>query len=79
MSNPSDFDFCLDLDKRILTFGKYRGHTPNEVADMDYRYIIWMYETVKPCPCSRSLYLACRDIADEYADDFDDLYPHDEF
>lgn len=55
------------LDHTPITFGKYRGKTPSEIADADPGYIIWCYEAWaqggrKP-PCSKLLYKACQ--ADE--------------
>lgn len=54
MSNPSD------IDHTPLTFGKYVGKTPNEIAEIDERYICWMFREVKNRPtCSELLYKAC--------------------
>lgn len=48
-----------DLDTTPLTFGKHRGKTPEEIADEDPSYVVWLYENVKPRRCSRSLAVAC--------------------
>lgn len=50
------------IDSTPLTFGKHAGKTPEEVAEEDPSYIIWMYENVKNAPVSRFLYeLTCMD------------------
>lgn len=49
------------LDKTPLTFGKYEGSTPEEIADLDPSYIVWMYENISPKKCTRELYLACEE------------------
>lgn len=49
-----------------LSFGKYKGQTPEDVADGDPSYIAWLYENV-PGNVSRELYLACeREKWDDY-------------
>ena len=48
-----------DIDEVCLTFGKYRGMTPCDVSIIDPHYIVWMYNTVKPTPCSLELMLDC--------------------
>ena len=49
-----------DIDDMPLTFGKYKGETPNEIAEHDDQYICWLYENItNPRPVSRRLYLAC--------------------
>ena len=53
------------LDRSPLVFGKYKGKTPNEVAEVDPSYVAWMYENVSPAPCSRSLYEDCRPELEE--------------
>lgn len=60
----------INVDNLPLTFGKYRGQTPNQIADIDPWYIEWMYENVKNAPCTESLYLRCKDII-ENADYYD--------
>ena len=49
----------LPLDETPLTFGKYKGMTPDEVSEQDPSYIVWMYETIKPKRCSYFLYQCC--------------------
>jgi hypothetical protein len=53
-----------DIDEVCLTFGKYRGMTPCDVSIIDPHYIVWMYHTVKPVPCSLELMLACQEEAE---------------
>lgn len=50
-----------DIDDRPLTFGKYKGQTPNEIADADPNYITWIYENVVPRPVSTELYEWCEE------------------
>lgn len=65
-----------DIDKQPLSFGKHVFKTPEEVADIDPSYVVWLYENVNPKVVSRSLYQACEmDIAEnEYAQDFAEEY-----
>ena len=53
-----------DIDEVCLTFGKYRGMTPSDVSIIDPHYIVWMYNTVKPIPCSLELMLECHEEAE---------------
>lgn len=55
------------LDHTVLTFGRHRGKTPSEVAEIAESYIVWLYETIKPERCSKALYLDCKGSKD--ADD----------
>lgn len=55
--------FAHLLDKTPLGFGKHKGKTPEEIADVDPGYIVWLYENVKPPKVSRTLYVACEDQA----------------
>ena len=56
------------LDETPLTFGKYKGKTPEEIAEIDESYIVWLYENVEPKKCSKQLYLACEMDIREYED-----------
>ncbi len=49
------------IDSINLTFGKYRGRSPNEVSDLDPEYVTWMYDNVRPRPCSKALRDACEE------------------
>lgn len=33
--------------------------TPEEIAEHDPSYVVWMYDTVSPKRCSKTLALAC--------------------
>ena len=57
----------MDKDTSPLSFGKYKGKTPEEVAGFDGSYVVWMFENVKPPPCSKELAEACE--ADEREDE----------
>ena len=62
----------LALDKTPLTFGKYRGMTPDEVSEHDPSYVVWMYETIKPKKCSSFLYESCmRDLKPDEEEEYD--------
>lgn len=54
-----------DLDTTPLTFGKYKGQTPEDVAELDPSYIVWLFDTVTPKRCSKALALACEDEIDD--------------
>ncbi len=53
------------IDDVPLAFGKYKGKTPNEIAEIDNSYIIWLHENV-PAAVSKDLAEAC------YYDDSED-------
>ena len=55
-----------DIDNTELTFGNYKGSTPEEVAKKDPSYIVWMYANVKPARCSKDLAIACEHDDREY-------------
>ena len=62
----------LILDKTLLTFGKYRGMTPDEVSEHDPSYVVWMYETIKPKKCSSFLYeSSMRDLKPDEEEEYD--------
>ena len=48
-----------DKDDVPLTFGKFKGNTPDEISDIKPDYIIWMYEKFDSPPCSFALYNYC--------------------
>lgn len=62
------------LDEQRLTFGKYQGYTPEQVADADPEYIVWLYDNHKEKYCSRPLRELCAmDIRElEYYDEDDE-------
>ncbi len=53
-----------NIDEMCLTFGKYRGVSPADLSIIDPHYIVWMYDNVKPIPCSLELMLACQEEAE---------------
>ena len=62
----------LILDKTPLTFGKYKGMTPDELSEHDPSYVVWMYETIKPKKCSSFLYESCmRDLKPDEEEEYD--------
>lgn len=48
----------FDEDNIPLTFGKYKGESPNDIAEHDPGYVVWLYEN-KPELVSRTLAVAC--------------------
>ena len=79
MTNPSE-----QLDHTPLSFGKYKGKTPSEVAEGDPGYIVWLYDTWadqrRPQLVSKALADDCRhDVRDEdddgpWGDPYDDIH-----
>lgn len=65
----------IDLDHTPVTFGKYRGQTPDEISEHDPSYVVWMYHNVKPTPCSKWLKDVCWDESKREEDegDYDEL------
>lgn len=56
-----------DLDHTPLTFGRYKGRTPDQVAEEDPAYIVWMFKKVTTLPtCSKLLADACEPECREY-------------
>lgn len=60
-----------ELDHSPLDFGKYSGKTPNEISEIDPKYVIWMYQNFEHPPCSKMLYQACIE-GDEDDPSYDD-------
>lgn len=50
-----------NIDEMCLTFGEYRGISPADLSIINPHYIVWMYDNVKPIPCSLELMLACQE------------------
>lgn len=46
-------------DKTPMAFGKYKGKTPEEIANVDPSYVVWMYDTIQPKHCSLDLRNVC--------------------
>jgi len=63
----------FDIDSKRLTFGKYRGRTPEEIAEYDPSYVVWMYDTIEFKHCTKDLRDMCemdvRESEDEYYSD----------
>jgi hypothetical protein len=54
----------IALDHTPLTFGKYKGQTPDEVSENDPGWIVWAYDNVKNRKvCSKTLRDACKNDA----------------
>ena len=48
-----------DLDDTKVGFGKYAERTPNEIAETDPGYILWLAEKIVPAVVSRALVELC--------------------
>lgn len=62
----------MNIDLVPLSFGKYKGMTPEQIADRDPAYIVWLYEHHQPRVCTKSLMLACADEMDEQEEDLEE-------
>lgn len=60
----------MSLDTTPLRFGKYKGRTPEDIADEDPRYILWLHETIKPRVVTTGLAAACEQDAREEEDEW---------
>lgn len=50
-----------ELDHSPLTFGKYKGKTPDQVSSIDSGWLVWAYENVtNKTVCSKLLYNECK-------------------
>lgn len=60
-SNMLSADELSKLDHTPLTFGKYKGKTPDEVSKVDCSWLIWAFENVtnRPVFMSELLYNEC--------------------
>lgn len=63
----------IDIDDQPLTFGKYIGHTSDEIAETDPEYLIWLYDNSKVKPCTKHLRDLCEmDIRESESAWFDE-------
>ena len=53
-----------DKDERPISLGKYKGMTPNEISEVDPKYLMWMYENVDGS-CSKDLYILCEELVED--------------
>lgn len=70
------------LDHTALYKGQYKGESPSQIAEHDPSYVVWMYETWNPKPCSALLYDECRQTLRSdrrYGDDDDSHDSFDDF
>ena len=56
----------VHINDTPLTFGKYKGITPNEIAGYDPQYLVWAYENTKQKVCNKDLYESCCEDVMEY-------------
>jgi uncharacterized protein (DUF3820 family) len=53
-----------DTDHTPLKFGKYKGRTPNDVAEIDPQWLVWAYNNVLNFPvCTKLLANECERAA----------------
>lgn len=64
----------IDELKTIVTFGKHKGKTLDEISDTDPSYICWLKENVKTIKISKSLAEDCERVVREQKDRIDDMY-----
>lgn len=64
------------MDDKQLGFSKYPFKTPNQIADEDPKYIIWLYKEHSSGKklVSQSLYTACQMDVHEQEDHTEDCY-----
>jgi uncharacterized protein (DUF3820 family) len=53
-----------ERDDTPISFGKYKGMTPNDLSEIDPKYIIWMYENFSGS-CSKDLYMNCEELVQD--------------
>ena len=66
------------IDNQPLTFGRYTGKTPKEVAELDAAYVVWMYDTIKPPKCSKGLRDHCREALVDLEEEKEDFFANDD-
>ena len=55
------------VDNMPLEFGKHQGKTPNEIAEIDPSYIVWLYDNLEEKFVTRALRDMCEEAAyDDY-------------
>jgi len=67
------------LDDTPLTFGRLAGNTPNQIANVEPSYIVWLYENLDKRVCTTKLYEECKNIVEDYESDkeLDNFYEYD--
>jgi len=72
-------------DNLPLSFGKHKGMTPIQIAEIEPSYVVWLYESTDHGIVTKTLYEACQQDAREdesaRAEDTDEerLEPVDKF
>ena len=62
------------MDELPLTFGKYKGQTPEKITEHDPSYIVWLNENVRPQRVSKELAEACEwDVREKYNEGYETL------
>ena len=60
--------------KIVVTFGKYKGKTLDEISDINPSYICWLKENVKTIKIPKWLVEACERDVRESKNNMDDMY-----
>lgn len=60
--------------KTVITFGKHKGKTLDEISNIEPSYICWLKKNVKTIKISKSLVEACERDVREREDLIDDMY-----
>lgn len=69
VTGKSKKEYAIEIDNTPITFGKYKGHTPEEISVIDPSYIVWMFDNIKPAKCSKELRDGCEwDIRESEAE-----------
>lgn len=53
-----------DLDDTPLTFGKYRGKSPDWISDNDPDYLLWLVRETGFNRCSKALINYCKSLVE---------------
>lgn len=66
------------LDDKPLTFGKLAGNTPNQIAEVEPSYIVWLHENLDKKVCTTKLYEKCKNIVEDYEEEkeLDEYYEY---
>lgn len=57
-----------DFDDTPITFGKYKGKTPDEISDIDPKYLLWLVHETGFSLCSLALIEYCEQEVREEED-----------
>ena len=61
------------IDTRPVSYGKHKGLTPEDIAEIDPGYIVWLVDNVSINVCSPLLYRSCVDILEALENERDEF------